>query len=248
MKASPCHTHTYPPRPFIIIPFSQPLSNPRSPQKLLHPKHPVYTLMASHPTALGTTCHGWAGGCRQTPTQVQCWIVTCPRDRDILGVLSSYSSGGPWVLGSPGGLGCAVGLAHVGPLLGLWGCSGPCPAAPGDSHVPHTSSIMASSSGFPTYTWLILSQALTSFCGYYCHHHSKKKSKRGWCPQILPASGLSSTAPSPASPHLPPVPSGPSFPTVFCIPPPTKDQASSPCFPNPGLQQELHELPGSAQQ
>lgn len=111
--------------PFIIASFSQPLLNP-DPHKnilLLHPEHPMYTLTPSHPTALGTAYHGWAGGCSQTPTQVQCLIVTRPRDRDILGVLSFYSSGGPWVLGSPRGLGCAVGLARqssAGVMRLLW--------------------------------------------------------------------------------------------------------------------------------
>lgn len=85
------------------------------------------------------------------------------------------SSGGPWVLGSPGGPGCTVGLVGVDSLLGLWGCSRPFPVGPGGNHVPHTSFIMASGSGFPTYTWVTLSQALTSFCGYHCHHHSPPK-------------------------------------------------------------------------
>lgn len=90
--------HYIPPptRPFVIIPFHQPLSNLRPLQET-----PLFCALctspwASHPTALGTTCCGWAGGCRQTPTQVRFWSITCPRDRDIPGVLI-WRAMGPWL-------------------------------------------------------------------------------------------------------------------------------------------------------
>lgn len=179
IKASP-YPHPLP-RPFIVIPFIQSLSNPRPPSKFSFSMSwapPVYTPTGFPPHS----CHGWAGGCRQPAhpgTMLDCHLPQRQRHpwgrKDLavlipLGVLESISS--TINKGISGSARLCYRTCMRQSSLGLWGCSGPCPAAPGESRVPHTSPITAPSSGFP---WVILSQVLTKFCGHYCHPHPPKK-------------------------------------------------------------------------
>lgn len=113
----------------------------------------------------------------------------------------------PLIRSSLGGLGCALG--RVGSLLGFGSRSGGVLHTPSwhpvaHAHPPHLVTSL------DNLLWVFLSPPL------------QKMSKRGWCPQILPLSGPSSTAPSPAPPHPPPVASGPNFPTLSCVLSPAK--------------------------
>lgn len=150
---------------------------------------------------------GW-GAAGSPPTEVQCWIVTCPRARGVSLRSSAlihldipFSTALLLIRSGLGGLG---GLQDVSVLCWGLGVVVGCPP----HHPHHDIQLLAHAhlphlvTSFDNLLWVFLSPPL------------QKKSKGGWHPQILPLPGLSSTASSPASPHPPPAPSGPNFPTL----------------------------------
>lgn len=140
-----------PPRPFIIpVPFSRPLSNPRSPQKVSYILGTLCTPSQLHtPQRLVPPTTAGLGAVGNPPPRYNAGLSPAPGTGTSWGpqLLFIWRSSGPWI--SRGAWLCCrtcrcwssagvMGLLWTLPSCTMWG------------HVPHTSYIGASSSGFPS--------------------------------------------------------------------------------------------------
>lgn len=146
------------------------------PQALLPSSFPSrpFQILESHkkfPKAPRPGPRDGLGAAGNPPTRVQCRVGTCPGSRAVPGLLS-FNSGHCWLHSSAidkGQAGVPCLCSRTWSTALCWGLE----AVVGVSSTPPPSWHPVVR---PTLTCLALSQALTIFCGYFCHHdHPKKK-------------------------------------------------------------------------